>query len=345
MADHAPIENEAETLVLARQRIMARFQCTEEEAAERLRRSIQELFNGPDIPDQLPVPQQELPPEPPAPLPEHPIIEDTVETTKKKPSYVDFDINAPIASRIPHSPSEYAVGKVENIEYVELWYFTTEGCREAGKATPSVADDTFGILKTNTGIALQPLKATKASKNAIVDEHLSWEQIMTARHTFINVANHVGWNQKLTLALAQFYINLEGLKSEGYNPRALILYQAVVRKRWHDALKGRGDPFNISIINDELYAKLENQIRDRDLEDLQRQALEAQKQAVELQRQVSTPISQCPRSQRRNSPTPPSLSSFFNPPFLGYATQRYIPPPLPKCRFPPPVQRPISASP
>ena len=51
---------------------------------------------------------------------------------------------------------------------------------------------------------------------------------MTARHTMINIADRVGWDKKLTLALAQFYINLEGLKSDGYNPRALILYQAVI---------------------------------------------------------------------------------------------------------------------
>ena len=170
---------------------------------------------------------------------------------------------------------------------MELWYFTTEGCQEANKATPSVADKTFGLLKTNFGIALQPLKATKASKNVMVDEYLSWEQIMTARHTMINTTSHVGWNKKLTLALAQFYINFEGLKSDGYNPRALILYQAVVQKQWHEVLKGQDRPFNISIINDELYTKLENQIRDIDLEELQRQALETQKQTLDLQRQVS----------------------------------------------------------
>ena len=220
---------------------------------------------------------------------------------------------------------------------MELWYFTTEGCREAGKATPSVADDTFGILKTNTGIALQPLKATKASKNAIVDEHLSWEQIMTARHTFISVANHVGWNQKLTLALAQFYINLEALKSEGYNPRALILYQAVVRKLWHDALKGRGDPFNISIINDELYARLENQIRDKDLEDLQRQALEAQRHTLDLQRQVSTtppPNALVPAKKLTNFP--PLTHLIPSPPPLCHATRRNTSPPHPNRTSPPP---------
>ena len=271
MAKPNPLGQEAETLTLARQRIRVRFQCTEEEAAERLRRSIQDLFNKPDIPDQPPGPQQDPPPEPPGPpqvFPNHPNpqIEDNADTPpKKRATFINFNLNTPIASRVPHSPSEY----------VELWYFMTEGCKEAGKATPSVADETFGLLKTNSGIALQPLKATKASKNAVVDEYLSWEQIMTAWHTMVNITDRVGWNKKLTLALAQFYINLEGLKSDSYNPRALILYQAVVRKQWHKALKGRGHLFNLSIINDELYVKLKNQIRDRDLEDFQQQAVRA----------------------------------------------------------------------
>ena len=92
---------------------------------------------------------------------------------------------------------------------------------------------------------------------------------MTARHTMISVANRMGWSRKLVLAFVQFYINLEGKKSGGYNPRALILYHAVVRKQWHEALRGCGSSFNISIFNNALFIKLENQVRDCDLEDIQ----------------------------------------------------------------------------
>ena len=145
---------------------------------------------------------------------------------KKKATYVDFDQNATIVSWIPHYPSEYVVRKIEDFEYVELWYFT-EGCNEASKATPTAADKAFNLLNTKSGLALQPIKATKASLNAIMDEQLSLEQITTARHTMITTANQVGWVQKLTLALAQLYIGLEGLKAEGKSTRALILYHAV----------------------------------------------------------------------------------------------------------------------
>ena len=272
MEAHNPPEDDGDALALVRQRVMERFQCSEEDTMARIMNSIKGIFNEPEVPCSPSI----IPPELLVPLPEvlEPIFpaedKDLRPTSKKKPTFVDFDLNMPIDNQVPHTPSEYAVGRMEDIEYVELWYFTTAGCREAGKATPSVADSTFGILATRSGLALQPIKASKALCNAIVDQFLSWEQIMTARHTMISVANRVGWAQKLTLALAQFYINLEGKKSGGLNPRALILYHAVVQKQWHDALKGRGPPFNISIFNKTLFIKLENQIRDKDLEQIQR---------------------------------------------------------------------------
>ncbi|KAF9783748.1 hypothetical protein BJ322DRAFT_1007851, partial [Thelephora terrestris] len=240
---------------------MERHQCTEEEADTRLRASIQALLEDP-IP--------EPPREPPRPL-TPPANEEPRSPPRKKATFVDFDQDATISSQIPHHPCEFAIRRTENIEYVELWYFTTEGCNEASKTTLTAADNVFNLLGTGTGpVSLQPMKATKASPNAITDEHLTWEQIMTARHKLIATANQVGWNQKLTIALAEFYIGLEGLKASGKNTRALILYHAVARKLWHQALRGRGDPFNISRISEKLLAELENKVRDSDHEDMRR---------------------------------------------------------------------------
>ena len=160
------------------------------------------------------------------------------------------------------------------MEYVELWYFTTEGITDASKITPTAADDTFGFMRTEAGLALQQIKASKASRNAICDEALSWEQIMTARHNILSSASM--WPEKHRLALAEFFMNLEARKASGAKPRPLILYQATVRRRWHHALKGVGQPFNIAIINNDLLAKLENEIRDQDHEEMKKQASEVQ---------------------------------------------------------------------
>ena len=266
MADQPPPMDNADFFGQASLRIMERFQCSADEAAARLHASLQTLLQ--------PLEPQPPPPAPPPtpPLPPIPIPNDLVIPPKKKPTYIDFDLNTPIADRIPLTPSEYAIGKIQNIEYVELWYFTTEGRNDAGKISPSVANNTYSLADTSSGLALQPIKASKASWNAVIDESLSWEQVMTARHTLIASATQVGWDQKLTFALAQFYINLEGAKADGDNPRALILYHAASRRLWHDALLGRGKPFNISIFNTELYRKFENQVRDMDSEDTKRQA-------------------------------------------------------------------------
>lgn len=273
MADPGPQDIQDDILRNPIQLIMQRFQCSEEEATARLQASLQAMMN-----DQEPPPD---PPAPPAPfIPPAPQQEDEVrQTIKKKATYVPFHPDAKIPSRLPMNPSDYAIGKMEDIDYVELWYFTIEGCQEAGKAVPTVADNAFGLTQDGPAVALQPLKASKASSKAVIDECLTWEQIMTARHIIVATANRVGWDQVLTFALAQFYITLESMKAEGFKPQALILYHAAARQLWHDGLKGRGDSFNISNICEKLFSRFELQVSDTNQEDLAKDNRELRRQA------------------------------------------------------------------
>ena len=103
-----------------------------------------------------------------------------------------------------------------------------------------------------------------------MDKSLSWEQIATARHNIIEAASTRP--AKHRMALAKFFMNLEAMKANGTNARSLILYQAIVRKGWHAALKGSGDPFNLANINQGLLVTLENQLRDQDQQEMQKQA-------------------------------------------------------------------------
>ncbi|KAF9778484.1 hypothetical protein BJ322DRAFT_1025176 [Thelephora terrestris] len=137
----------------------------------------------------------------------------------------------------------------------------------ANHTVPTTAN-TYGFLDSETGIAFQPIDAARPSKKAITDEHLCWEQIMTARHTFITAAQQAGWAPETLKAFAEFYINLESLKAEGRSPRPLILYHAVVRRQWHAITNPGAKRFNISRINEKLLNSLENQIRDSDHEAL-----------------------------------------------------------------------------
>ena len=55
-------------------------------------------------------------------------------------------------------------------------------------------------------------------------------------------------------------------------------------------LRGRGTPFNINCINNNLLILLENQVRDNDHEDMRRITMDTQKQMDELQRLVSVSL-------------------------------------------------------
>jgi len=227
MADQVVPDWNSEAFAQLRQQVMERFQCTEDEAIIRIQamwgNATQMLLGGIQPPPHNP---QSRPPSPQPPL--SPRNNNAQPLTKKKAHFPEFNPDSVITDRIPHPPSQFAVGKIEAQEYVELWYFTIEGCKEANKTTPTTADDTFGFLNTDTGLALQPIKASKASRNVISDEQLTWEQIMTARHNLIDTLTQADWPQDYILSLAELYINMESFKAAGYNPRALILYHAVV---------------------------------------------------------------------------------------------------------------------
>src|ERR1700676_805254 len=50
------------------------------------------------------------------------------ELEKKKLKMKDFDQGTMVDDFITPRPSSYALNKLESFEYVELWYFTPEGC-------------------------------------------------------------------------------------------------------------------------------------------------------------------------------------------------------------------------
>ena len=55
------------------------------------------------------------------------------EKEKKKPKLKEFVANKPVKDTTQLCPSRYAIHKLDEREYVELYYFTLEGCTEASK--------------------------------------------------------------------------------------------------------------------------------------------------------------------------------------------------------------------
>ncbi|KAG1825472.1 uncharacterized protein BJ212DRAFT_1474863 [Suillus subaureus] len=95
---------------------------------------------------------------------------------KKKPKINDFDTAMIMADIIIPCPSQYTIQKIKNMEYVELWYFSPDGCWEASTTSRSTldSDDTFGFVKVDGMVALKMLALFKASHKALQDHDLLW---------------------------------------------------------------------------------------------------------------------------------------------------------------------------
>ena len=175
-------------------------------------------------------------------------------------------------------PATYAINKLNNLEYVELDYFTTKGCREAATdSNKSVSQDTLTFTQVGDSFAIRPMAALRPSKQIRNDEDLSWEEMMDAKNVMLHYMAKSGvWEDEHATALASFYINLDchQRKEQDNGKMALLLYQSRVRREWFDSLK-RGEGFNIALIEEDLLRALaeevnnvvrnrENAIRDRE---------------------------------------------------------------------------------
>lgn len=198
------------------------------------------------------------------------------EVDKKKAKMNDFDDAAVVDTYIAPRPAQYALRRIEEFDYVELWYLTPEGCSDASQSLQTQSDDAFGITKIDDMISLRTVSALKASKNVIPDAQLTFRQMSMAKNTFVPLMSKYKWPDKAVNSMAHFFTQLEmhPYRQRDHGERALVVYQARVRRDWHDRLK-QGTGFNIGIINEDLLQSIYRSILD-----------EAQLQALS---EVSTP--------------------------------------------------------
>ena len=187
------------------------------------------------------------------------------EHEKKKPKINNFNINSSVGSYITPHPSTYAINKLENFDYVKLFYFTQEGCLDALNNQCTEADDTYRLSKIGDIISFRSISVIWASKNVIQDVDLTWAQMRYAKMSYLQHLGKAGWPQKHIDALTHFFIALKAspFRGRSHGEKILITYQAWVRHHWHDQLKQEGDGgFNIAIIDLSLLEMISNEIWD-----------------------------------------------------------------------------------
>ncbi|KAF8798576.1 hypothetical protein BYT27DRAFT_7228338 [Phlegmacium glaucopus] len=190
--------------------------------------------------------------------------DDRAEPEKKKLKMKDFDDSTTVGNYIAPRPAQYALKRIEDFEYVELWYLTPEGCADATQLQLTQNDDTFGLTKVDDMVTLKSVSSLKAAKNVIPDNELSFCQMSMAKNAFIPLMTKFQWSEKAINAFAQFFTQLElhPYRQREFGERALIIYQARVRREWHDQLR-LGSAFNIGVINEDLLQSIYKEILDK----------------------------------------------------------------------------------
>ncbi|KAG1756002.1 hypothetical protein EDB19DRAFT_1823438 [Suillus lakei] len=130
------------------------------------------------------------------------------EAEKKKPKINNFKSGTAVSDTLTPRPSQYTIHKLKTFEFVELWYFSPDGCKETSDEAKRTADNAFGFTRVDNFVALKPVASFKALCKAIQDHSLEWCQFNLAKNSFLLYINKLNWPEKHQQALTMFFMNI-----------------------------------------------------------------------------------------------------------------------------------------
>ena len=174
--------------------------------------------------------QGELGQRPEQPGEQEPVDAEERRDEEKKPKVVKWDENSQVGNSIIDRPSQYAIHRLKSFEYVPLWYFCPEGCRDAMEDATSMGSEALGLTKTSNGLAFLPAMAGCPSRRALQDHELTWSQFDLAYTSFITHIQTYKWPEHYIEALINFFGNIvvHLLHREDHGPKILLLYASQV---------------------------------------------------------------------------------------------------------------------
>ena len=111
--------------------------------------------------------------------------EEKKEQEKKRPKIANFDKGRMVSDHVMPQPSQFAIGKLKSFNFVELWYFTDEGCHEVQDSSRAQSDDAYGLTKIDDLVALKPVASFKALRNVVPDADLTWRQLNVSKNAML----------------------------------------------------------------------------------------------------------------------------------------------------------------
>ncbi|KAI9430105.1 hypothetical protein H4582DRAFT_1824696 [Lactarius indigo] len=188
------------------------------------------------------------------------------EAKKKKPKMNTFDPRRCLGDWIELRPAQYAINKINNLEWVELDYFTLKGCRDAvADSSRSGNQDSLTFTQLGDTVAMRPLAAMAPTRGIRNNEDLSWLELMEAKNSMLHfIAKSKAWPPSNVEALVAFFVVLDmhPIRVQTNSQKALLLYQSRVRQEWFDALSCN-EGFNIEIISEGLLRTISDDLNTR----------------------------------------------------------------------------------
>ncbi|KAI0673274.1 hypothetical protein C8Q78DRAFT_970640 [Trametes maxima] len=186
-----------------------------------------------------------------------------------KPSPIPFGKAGP--QSISEPPAQYALNKLEKLEYIELSYFTAAARENARRDQLSVNEDALALERNSNSLALTSV--VQPSKDARRDDQLTWDEVLEARIEFLNWAEKLGWPADWLAMHADFFYKLDSheRRSRKGGSEILVRYQAKYRREFHSQVK-QGRIFDLSTLVEEALSTIEN--------DIMRERMEASLQLV-----------------------------------------------------------------
>ena len=182
-------------------------------------------------------------------------------------------------TRLDPVPPHAIINRLRDMQYVELYPFTPEACKEAA-ATPRANE---GEDVSIVGSVSDGSLAIRAGKKYPSDFELTWDQFTAAKSLFIRYLTITGWPQPYRESLSGFFIRIENhpIIHKTHLGKAIMLrYQAVTRHNWTELVRtlelpedpeAESDLWDIAQIQDHILADCIRHVENADAERLRQE--------------------------------------------------------------------------
>ncbi|KAJ7587764.1 hypothetical protein C8J56DRAFT_1050998 [Mycena floridula] len=173
-------------------------------------------------------------------------------------------VNAALAVPTVHDaiPSFYAIDKLEKYSYIELWYFTPEGCEDNALSQRLLDTKGYGLSRgdSSSAVTLKLISSLKTSSKIVADSLFSWEQFELDSTSFLQaIEPRANWPKEIVghfQGIKNHSMRQEKQGVEEIGKSVLICYADIIRVDWHDHILQDKETFSIGIINEDLIIQL-----------------------------------------------------------------------------------------